>query len=203
LYKLWPNDALKQRITTLLELFERHFVNQHGHLALFFDERWQAKSSLRSFGHEIEASWLLCEASRAINDGKLTDTVRTLSLRLAAASAKWVDKSGALLYEFNAATNTLTAEKHWWVQAEALVGFYRAGLLAGDAKYWAVASRSWYYTKERLNDPHNGERYWGREGNDQVMDHEDKAGFWKCPYHNNRCGLEMIRLFGQQPDSQA
>src|SRR3546814_13600760 len=91
-----------------------HFVKQHGYLTLFFEERWQAKSSLRSFGHEIEASWLVCEAARAISGGALTDAIRTLSVRLAAASSKWVDGSGALYYEFNAATNTLVTERHWW-----------------------------------------------------------------------------------------
>lgn len=196
LYEIWPNDILKQRITAILELFEKHFINQHGHLTLFFDEHWQAKSSLRSFGHEIEASWLLCEVARAINDGQLTDTVRTLALRLASASVKWLDKSGALLYEFNAATNTLVAEKHWWVQAEALVGFYHAGLLVGDDKYLAAASGIWQYTKKHLIDYQNGEWYWGRDANGQVMAHEDKAGLWKCPYHNSRCCLQLIRLIG-------
>ncbi len=194
LYEIWPNDDLKQRIIAILELFEKHFINPHGHLSLFFDEYWQTKSSLRSFGHEIEASWLLSEAARAVDDGQLSDTVRTLSLRLAAASAKWVDQSGALLYEFSAATNTLVAEKHWWVEAEALVGFYRAGLLAGDSKYMAIASRVWQYTKENLIDHQNGEWYWGRDENGHIMAHEDKAGFWKCPYHNSRCCLQMIHL---------
>ena len=197
LYEIWPNDTLKQRIAALLKLFETYFVNPHGHLTLFFDEHWQARSSLRSFGHEIEASWLLCEAARAINGGALTDSVRTLSLRLAAAGSKWVDQSGALLYEFNAATNTLVAEKHWWVQAEAVVGLYRAGLLSGDDKYLAAASRVWQYIKENLIDHENGEWYWGRDRNDQIMAHEDKAGFWKCPYHNSRCCLQMIQLIEQ------
>ncbi len=197
LYAIWPDEKLKQRITALLALFEKHFVNQHGHLTLFFDEHWEARSTLRSFGHEIEASWLLCEAARAINHGELGDNIRTLSLRLAAASAKWIDKSGALLYEFHATTNTLAAEKHWWVQAEALVGFCHAGLLSGDDKYLATASRVWQYTKERLIDHKKGEWYWGRDSNGQVMAHEDKAGFWKCPYHNSRCCLQLIRLTGQ------
>ena len=194
LYGIWPNDTLKQRIATIITLFDKHFVNRHGHLTLFFDEQWQARSSLRSFGHEIEASWLLCKAARAVHGGQLPDTVRTLSLRLADASAKWIDQSGALLYEFDAATNTLVDEKHWWVQAEAVVGFYRAGLLSTYNDYLSTASRVWQYIKEHLIDHQHGEWYWGRDAANQIMTHEDKAGFWKCPYHNSRCCLQLIQL---------
>ena len=198
LYTIWPNNTLKQRIETLLELFEKHFVNQQGHLILFFNEHWQAKSSpLRSFGHEIETSWLLCEASHAINGTRIADTIRTLSLRLAAASLKWVDTSGALHYEFNPATNKLVAEKHWWVQAEAVVGFYRIGILSGNRRYLTTASQAWQYIKGYLIDQQRGEWYWGRDQNGRIMDREDKAGFWKCPYHNSRCCLQMIHLLGQ------
>lgn len=197
LYEIWPDERLKQRIAMLLELFEKHFINRHGHLILFFNEHWQAKSSLRSFGHEIEASWLLCEASYIINGRRIADNVHTLSLRLAAASLKWVDTSGALPYEFNTVTNTLIAEKHWWVQAEAVVGFYRAGLLSGDNRYLAAALEAWQYIKEYLIDPQRGEWYWGRDEKGYIMDQEDKAGFWKCPYHNSRCCLQMLELISQ------
>lgn len=198
LYEIWPNETLKQRIMTLLDLFETYFANRHGHLTLFFDKRWHAKSSLRSFGHEIEASWLLCEASHVVNDGHITDNVRARSLRMAAGALKWIDESGAMPYELNAATNTLVAEKHWWVQAEAVVGFYRAGLLSGERTYLTAASRAWRYISEYLIDHKHGEWYWGRDENGQVMVHEDKAGFWKCPYHNSRCCLQLIRLIGSE-----
>lgn len=194
LYKLWPNKNLKHRIVSLLGLFEKHFANQHGHLTLFFDEQWQARSSLRSFGHEIETSWLLCEASRAIGNGRVADNIRTRALQMAASSLKWVDASGALLYEFDASTNTLVAEKHWWVQAEAVVGFYRAGLLANDSRYFVAATRVWQYINDYLIDHQHGEWYWGRDEDDRIMDQQDKAGFWKCPYHNSRCCIQLIDL---------
>ncbi|WP_262246832.1 AGE family epimerase/isomerase [Parapedobacter soli] len=199
LYNVWPNETLKQQIDAILGLFKNYFVSPHGHLTLFFDEQWHAKSLLRSFGHEIETSWLLCEASQVTNDGLLADSVRDLSLRLANASLKWAGKSGALPYEFDATTNGLVAEKHWWVQAEALVGFYRAGRLSGDSRYTAAANRTWQYITENLIDRERGEWYWGRDEQGRIMDHEDKAGFWKCPYHNTRCCLQMIQLLGESP----
>ncbi|GGG84734.1 cellobiose 2-epimerase [Parapedobacter pyrenivorans] len=196
LYTIWPNDTLKQRIAGILQLFEQHFITDHGHLRLFFDEQWQSKSSLQSFGHDIEASWLICEASQAIHGGQVTDTVRSLCLRLAHASLEWVDESGALPYELNPITNQLNAEKHWWVQAEAVVGFYRAGLLSGDNRYIASAARSWQYITDYLIDHQHGEWHWGRDETGQIIVYEDKAGFWKCPYHNSRCCLQLMQLMG-------
>lgn len=197
LYGIWPNDSLKQRINDIIGLFEAYFITPEGHLSLFFDERWQSKSALRSFGHEIETSWLLCEASYAVNGGQLTETVRTSSLRLADASLQAIDATGALPYEFDPRTGTLIAEKHWWVQAEALVGFYHAGVLASNSKYLTTASRIWQYIKDQLIDHQQGEWYWGRDENGHIMTNEDKAGFWKCPYHNSRCCIELIRRLGR------
>ncbi|MGK6349769.1 AGE family epimerase/isomerase [Parapedobacter sp. DT-150] len=193
LYKVWPDPSLKERIAALLELFERRFVDRHDHLTLFFDEHWQVKSPLQSFGHDIEASWLICEAASTIHHGQVPDAIRDLALRLAQACTEWVDESGALCYELDPIANRLIEEKHWWVQAEAVVGFYHASLLSGDSRYAERASDIWQYIIDYIVDRENGEWFWGRDGSGEIMP-EDKAGFWKCPYHNSRCCLEMMRL---------
>lgn len=196
LYGVWPDAELKEKIVGLLHLFQQHFVDQrHGHLLLFFDEQWHPKSTLQSFGHDIEASWLIAEAAHLVYDGQLPDGIRTLALKLAKAAAEGIDERGALLYEYDP-TNRLIAEKHWWVQAEAVVGFYRAGLLAADPHYLALAVNAWQYITRYMVDRKNGEWYWGRDEHGLLIDQEDKAGFWKCPYHNSRCCLEMIALLG-------
>jgi len=196
LYEAWPDDGLKSRIADLLGLFSHRFVNQNNHLQLFFDDRWHPRSSLQSFGHDIEASWLICEAAYAIHSGHLPPHIHHLALRLANACMEWVDESGALCYELDPVNNDLNSAKHWWVQAEAVVGFYRAGILTGDSDYTFLATRIWQYITDYLIDNETGEWYWGRNENGRIMDNEDKAGFWKCPYHNSRCCLQMIRLLG-------
>jgi hypothetical protein len=49
-------------------------------------------------------------------------------------------------------------------------------------------------------DPHpfmidhkDGEWFWGLNSDYTIMQHQDKAGFWKCPYHNGRACIEIIK----------
>ena len=83
-------------------------------------------------------------------------------------------------------------DKHWWPQAEAMVGLINAWQMTGDDFYYITAKGVWDFAQTRLIDKVNGEWYWrvNREG--QVNYNEDKAGPWKCPYHNGRAMLELM-----------
>ena len=93
----------------------------------------------------------------------------------------------------NHAQQTLVKEKHWWPQAEAMVGFYNAYQLTNDKKYLEQSINSWQFTKKYLIDSKNGEWFWGVKDDHTIMQHEDKAGLWKCPYHNSRACLEILK----------
>ena len=103
-----------------------------------------------------------------------------------------LDKDGGLWYEFDAEKDELIAEKHWWPQAEALIGFYNAYQLTGKVEYLDIVYKNWKFIKKHIIDPQNGEWFWGVYEDYSVM-RKDKAGFWKCPYHNSRACLELIR----------
>src|ERR1044072_3398110 len=76
LYRIWPNEQLKQHIKLQIADFEQRIVDAHtGHLHLFFDELWQVKSDTISYGHDIEASWLLLKAAEVIGDEELIETM--------------------------------------------------------------------------------------------------------------------------------
>ena len=67
LYTIWPDEKLQNSIKLLLENFNDHIVDQNtGHLHLFFDEDWKVKGDIVSYGHDIEAAWLLLEAAEVI-----------------------------------------------------------------------------------------------------------------------------------------
>ncbi|WP_350340301.1 AGE family epimerase/isomerase [Paraflavitalea speifideaquila] len=83
-------------------------------------------------------------------------------------------------------------DKHWWVQAEGIVGFLNAWQLTGDSVFLQAASGLWDFVRNHLRDKRYGEWYWGVHEDLSVMQGEDKAGFWKCPYHNSRCCLEAV-----------
>ncbi len=194
LYRIWPNDELKQHIKQLLAIFEKHIIDAHtGHLHLFFDEQWNVRSGTVSYGHDIEASWLLLEAAEVIKDGELIEKMKTLSVKMAEAAIIGIDTDGGLWYEYEAAHNLLIKEKHWWPQAEALVGFYNAWQISGRHEFLQYAVNNWTFIKQYIRDNKNGEWFWGVLEDHSVMPGQDKAGLWKCPYHNGRACMEIIR----------
>lgn len=194
LYRIWPNEQLKMHIKGLLAGFETHIIDhQTGHLHLFFDEQWQVRSDTVSYGHDIEASWLMLEAAEVTGDKELIARMKTVSVKMVEAVIIGVDVDGGLWYEYEAAHNRLIKEKHWWPQAEAVVGFYNAWQISGRHEFLQYAINSWAFIKEYIRDNKNGEWFWGVLEDHTVMPDQDKAGLWKCPYHNGRACMEIIR----------
>jgi mannobiose 2-epimerase len=193
LYRVWPDERLKEQTTILLHDFLDHFIDpQTGHLNLFFDEDWNRRSTLISYGHDIEAAWLLLDSAGAINDNDLVERLKRSATKISEATLQGLDADGGLWYEYEPAKDHLVKEKHWWVQAEAMVGFFNTWQITGDEQYLDVSVINWDFVKDKILDKKNGEWFWGVNENGQVMVAEDKAGLWKCPYHNSRACIEII-----------
>jgi cellobiose epimerase len=193
LYSIWPYEPLKTRIKDLVQNFLQHIINpktntQH----LFFDEDWQPKSQTVSYGHDIEATWLLQEAAEIIKDEALIKTVRRKAVAMADAAAEGLDADGGLWYEYEPADKILIKEKHMWPQAEAMVGFFNAWQNTGNELYLEQSAASWDFVQQHIHDKKNGEWLWGVTENYAPMP-KDKVGIWKCPYHNSRACIEIIK----------
>lgn len=193
LYEVWKDEQLRNRINNLLWLCDRHFINkQTGHLHLFFDDNWQLKSTLQSYGHDIEAAWLLLQCAEAGGDTGLIQQFSSLAIQMTDAAAEAQDADGGLWYEYDPVKKQLIKEKHAWPQAEAMIGFFNAWQLSGHEKYLQFSLRSWQFIKEQIKDKEKGEWFWGVKEDYGVMPKE-KAGFWKCPYHSSRACIEINR----------
>jgi mannobiose 2-epimerase len=200
LYTIWPDEQLRVQVQRLLQLFHDKIIDKKsGHLHLFFDAQWQVKGNNVSYGHDIEASWLLLEAAEIINDPALITAYRELALLITNATIRdGLDNDGGLWYEYETARRHLVAEKHWWPQAEALVGFINAWQLQPQGRFLHHAQNTWHFIREHLIDKPGGEWFWGVYKDYSIMP-EDKAGLWKCPYHNARACLEGIKRLGASP----
>ncbi|AEW00651.1 N-acyl-D-glucosamine 2-epimerase [Niastella koreensis] len=200
LYNIFPDELLAKHIADLLHIFHDRIINQQtGHLHLFFDEHWNVKSDTVSYGHDIEASWLLLEAAETIGDKELIEQMRANALKMADAVIIGLDTDGGLWYEYEAAQNRLIKEKHWWPQAEAMVGFYNAWQISDQHEYLQYAYNVWAFIKQYIRDDKNGEWFWGVNEDHSVMQGQDKVGLWKCPYHNGRACIELIKRIGKDP----
>lgn len=194
LYRIWPGPELKEKITELIQLFLQHIISaETAHLVLFFDDEWNAKGNIVSYGHDIEAAWLVQEAAEVIGDEELLHAVKTRSAMVADAAARGLDGDGGLWYEYDADENHLVKQKHWWPQSEAMVGFFNTWQNTGDEKQLQRSVGSWQFVKEHILDKKGGEWVWGVNMDYSLMQGEDKVGVWKCPYHNSRACIEIIR----------
>ncbi len=193
LARVWPEARVREALRALIQIFlERIIAVQHGHFNLFFDEQWRVRSAIVSYGHDIEGSWLLAEAAQVYGDADLLAQVRAYSTRLAEAALEGLDADGGLMNEKNLTSGHLDTDKHWWPQAEALVGLLQAYEITHNEKYLELFLNVWNFIKGRIVDFVNGEWYWKVNRAGVPYPDDEKIGFWKCPYHNSRACLEMM-----------
>ena len=199
LFRIWPSPKVKIQIQNLLKVFHNHIINQKTyHLNLFFDENWIVKSDLVSYGHDIEAAWLLLEAAEVITDHRWIEIFKQISIKITEAAIEGLDKNGGLWYEYMPAQDHLVTEKHWWPQAEAMVGLFNAYQITRNNKYLALSIQTWRFVKKHIKDNKFGEWIWGVEADNLPMKGQDKVGFWKCPYHNSRACIEIMNRIDKQ-----
>jgi mannobiose 2-epimerase len=193
LFRIWPDKTLRNRIQELLGIFQNQIIDPSGgHLQLFFNERWVNRPDVISYGHDIEAAWLLLDCAEVIADPDQVTLYKEHAIFLTKGAEEGLDRDGGLWYEFDPRSNKLIKQKHWWPQAEALVGFFNAWQITNEKHFLQRALETWNFIKlKMLSD--SGEWYWGIFENDLIMRDGDKVGLWKCPYHNSRACLEIIR----------
>jgi mannobiose 2-epimerase len=111
---------------------------------------------------------------------------------VAKASEKGLNEDGSMVHEANLDTGYVDTDRHWWVQAENVVGWINIYQYFGDEDALQKALNGWQYIKDNLIDREGGEWWWSRDPQRNINRKDDKAGFWKCPYHNSRMCLEIL-----------
>jgi len=193
LYRVFPNEKIGNALRGLIECFIEKFIDKKTkHLHLFFDEKWNSKSIAISYGHDIEGSWLLQEAADVLGDEILLKEVKNIALQMANVTLEnGFDNLGGIMYEKE--KNHFDTEKHWWVQAEAVVGFFNVYEILKEEKFLEASLSCWDFIKKSILDKANGEWVWSTYPNGSINKIEDKAGAWKAPYHNGRMCLEILK----------
>ena len=191
LYRVWKNGRLAEALKRLIGIFCSKIVGPDGHLGLFFDESWAPHSTTFSYGHDIETSWLLAEAAEVLGDADVERECEEVCARIAAAAMEGFTPEGGMIYEYDPASGRRDGDRHWWVQAETVVGCHHRFLKTGDARWEEAAEACWKFIKEHLLAP-DGEWYWSLRADGSVNTADDRAGFWKCPYHNGRMCMELL-----------
>lgn len=185
---------LESSLRNLITIFTDKILNpETHHLDLFFDMDWTRQAGrLESYGHDIECSWLMHEAALVLGDETVLRKVESIVQMVAKASEKGLNEDGSMVHEANLDTGYVDTDRHWWVQAENVVGWINIWQYFGDESALQKALRCWQYIKLNLIDREGGEWWWSRDPERNINRKDDKAGFWKCPYHNSRMCLELM-----------
>ncbi len=190
LFTVWPDDRLKKQTSAMLATIMQRIVDDTDRMKLFFTKNWQPKDQTISYGHDIEASWLLYETAELLGDEAVIETTRKRCLKMAEAATAGLGKDGALNYGYFPETHHLQSNRSWWVLAEQVVGFYNAYQMSQDKKYLAIADKSWDYIQQKFMDMKRGEWHTTVLENGTAVN-GDKIHFWKAPYHNARMCVQM------------
>lgn len=234
LYRVWKDARLERQLRNMIGLFTDKIMNREtSHLDLFFDDDWHTRGDIVSYGHDIEASWLIHEAALVLGDKALLKEIEPVIVNIARAADEGLNPDGSLIYEQTSGrvdeqtsgqadgqtsrqgtdgvqagkqgeapcqlvtcTSSTDKELHWWVQAENVVGHVNLYQHFGDEAALDTAVKCWQFIKNSLIDREHGEWHWSLMPDGTVNRRDDKAGFWKCPYHNGRMCMEIIERFG-------
>lgn len=198
LYRVWPDESLKKRIKELIDLHLDIIINnQSYHLIIFFDEAWKAKSKVVSYGHDIECSWLLCEAAEILGEKSVGVRVRAAAIKLVEAIiAEGLSKKFFIFHERNE-NGMLHQQTDWWQQAESVVGMLNAWQVTDKERYLDLAFKMWRVIEQVFVDHKYGEWFYTIKADGQPDLSLYKVSEWKCPYHNVRTCLEIMKRLKQ------
>jgi len=204
LYKSIREDTVREAlIHSLRMMMDRIYDKEKASFTLFFTEDWQKRSQTMSFGHDIEASWLVQEALNALDSRELNREYGREVIRIAdhALSGYLDGETGSMgMNNESAADGTVDRNKIWWVQNEAAIGFLNAYEQTGLSDYLTAADNIWAFCEQFMIDHKGGEWLFYAAGDGITQKtHPYKADEWKCPYHNSRACIETLerieRLF--------
>lgn len=202
LYRVWKDAALEKSIRNLLDIFTDKLLNpETHHLDLFFDDKWQGKRNVESYGHDIEASWLLHETALVLDDKTVLQKMEQVIRRIADAADEGLRPDGSMVYEHWKDTDEYDLQRQWWVQCENIIGHIDLYQYFGYEDSLEKAIQCWNYVQKNLIDAKNGEWHWAVLDDGTINLKDDKAGFWKCPYHNSRMCLELIERDYESKDN--
>ena len=181
-------------LAALVRITVDKILQPNAHLGMFFDMEWNLLAEEISYGHDIEASWLLWEAACELDDEELKSEIRDTVIRVAqVALDEGFDHENGCMENFLLPPNRRDRTRVWWNQAESINGFYNAWKMTGEEKYSDAVLKNWKWIQDYQIDKKGGE-WWNAVAPDGTpLLNEDKGGNWKTSYHNGRTCIELLR----------
>ncbi|WP_051429548.1 AGE family epimerase/isomerase [Mesorhizobium loti] len=185
-------EDVRDALEALLRLFLTSFIASEGtHSWSILDTSLRPVGKTISYGHDIEASWLLDAAADALGDRELADATRLAASRLCRGALGGIMDDGSLANS-GEAQGVTDRSRIWWVQAEAMTGLLNEYERSGDPTMLDRAEALWRYIEAHILDRDGGE-WFRRVAPDGTPDRSlPRVDAWKDPYHQARACLHMM-----------
>ena len=194
LYRIWPDEGLREAVTSLLDIMTDKIMGPDGHLRLYFDRKWSVLPGGISYGHDIEASWLLLECAMVVRDIDVVNRIKPITRKMALAGLEGYQGDGSMISERHA-DGEYDTTRVWWVLAECLTANLWLWKYHDDPEGADRAMHTWDYLSSHIIDRRGGEWFWSVDEDGKPDLAQPKASAWKCPYHNTRMCLQVLGLF--------
>ena len=202
LYRVSHKEEVAKCLKVILNMIEEKIYDpDKKQLDVFFDTKLNSIADMHSYGHDIEAAWLIDRGAEVLGDKELIEKIKKYTIEIAykvkeVAFKEFISEKGIEVGALNNErfNQEIDETKIWWVQAETVVGFLNAYEKTGDKTFKEAALKEWAYIKEYLIDPREGsEWYWQLSAENKPNTAYPIVEPWKCPYHNGRMCLEVMR----------
>lgn len=194
LYRVTKDEIAGKKLRWMMDLVAEKIYNPELHRQeVFFDNEYNSLIDLHSYGHDIETAWLVDRGAEVLGDAAYSAKIAPITADL----EQNVYKKAYSNHSFKNECERGVDDEHrvWWVQAEAIVGFYNGWQKDNSKKHYLEAAEDiWNFTKEYMIDKREGsEWYWRTDefGNPDLE--KPIVEPWKCPYHNGRMCMEIIK----------
>lgn len=193
LYRVTGDERIGNRLRFMMDIIADKIYNPKlKRQEVFFDRNYKSLIDLHSYGHDIETSWLVDRACEILNDETYTAKLCPITDALAQEILERAYVKHSLLNECERGIDN--THRIWWVQAETVVGFMNAYQKLGREEFLLAALDVWDFIKNKLTDRRNGsEWFWELDENGEPFAGRPIVEPWKCPYHNGRMCMEIIR----------
>lgn len=194
LYRVSGDETVKKRLMWILDTIAEKIYNPALHRQeVFFDREMHSILDLHSYGHDIETAWLIRRGTDVLGDDAYTKKMLPIILDLTGQVYGTAFDGHSLANECE--KGVVDENRIWWVQAETLVGFLNGYQLDPSHTEYLEAARSvWRFIREHLIDKRPGsEWFWDVDKEGKSVSGKPIVEPWKCPYHNGRMCLEVIK----------
>lgn len=193
LYRVTQAEEVAESLCRILDMFADKVYNPElGRQEVFFDAQWNSLLDLYSYGHDIESAWLMDRGLEILDREAYSRKLALITKQLTENIYQRAYVGHSVLNE--AEKGVQDTSRIWWVQAEALLGFYNAyEKEPSKTEYLQAAADIWEYVKTYLLDKREGGEWFWAADEQGVACHKPIVEEWKCPYHNGRMCIEIIR----------